>query len=311
VQLNLGGGAVPRLLGACLAAVVLIAAMVAPGSVTLAAQSPATDAVSATRADAPLPELESFAAEVKARLRSDRALQANYTFLERREEIEVSKLGKVSVGSTKTYEVYPSPDPGDTYKRLVAVDGAPIDASELEKNDAKHRKDLEERQSSPEARAKHARDVAEERRKEHEAIEEIFRVYDIRLVGREVIRGYQTIVGTLEPRPAYKPRTDDGQVMKKFRARVWINEADYQLVRAELEAIDDVTYGWGLVGRLHKGAKITYERRKVNGEVWLPARLHISGTGRAMVFRTFAIDSTTEWSDYKRFGVKTEESYAH
>ena len=33
--------------------------------------------------------------------------------------------------------------------------------------------------------------------------------------------------------------------------------------------------------------------------------------GGLPVFRTFAIDSTTEWSDYKRFGVKTEETYAH
>ena len=101
------------------------------------------------------------------------------------------------------------------------------------------------RRASPEARAKHARDVAEERQKEHDTIEEIFRVYEMRIVGREDLRGYQTIVGTLEPRPSYKPRTDDGQVMKRFRARVWINEADYQLARVDLEAIDDVTYRVG------------------------------------------------------------------
>jgi hypothetical protein len=281
------------------------------GAAPLFAQQPATDAVTATPPGAPLPEVESFAAQVKARLRTDRTLQASYTFLERRQEVEVSKFGKVSVGSTKTYEVYPSLDPGDTYKRLVAVDGAPIDARELETNDAKHRKDLEDQEGSPEARAKHARDVAEERQKEHDAIDEIFRVYEMRIVGREDLRGYQTIVGTLEPRPSYKPRIDDGQVMKRFRARVWINEADYQLVRVDLEAIDDVTYGWGILGRLHKGARIIYERRTVNDEVWLPARLRIIGTGRSVLFRTFAIDSTTEWSEYKKFGVKTEESYSH
>jgi hypothetical protein len=262
-------------------------------------------------AQSPLPELEPFAAQVKARLQTDRALQATYTFLERRQEIDVSRFGKVSVGSTKTYEVYPSPDPGDTYKRLVAVDGAPIDPRELEKGDAKHRKDLEEQEATPDARAKHARDVAEERRKEHDAIEEIFGVFEMRIVGREDLRGYQTVVGTLEPRPSYRPKTDDGQVMKRFRARVWINEADYQLVRVDLEAVDDLTYGWGVLGRLHKGAKITYERHKVNDEVWLPAQLRIIGTGRSVLFRTFAIDSTTEWSEYKKFGVKTEESYAH
>jgi hypothetical protein len=287
-----------------------VSAVLCLGAETLVAQQPAADAVTATPAGAPLPELESFAAQVKARLRTDRTLQASYTFLERRQEVEVSKLGKVSVGSTKTYEVYPSRDPGETYKRLVAVDGKPIDARELEKNDAKHRKDLEDREGSPEARSRHARDVAEERQKEHDAIDEIFRVYEMRIVGRENLRGYQTIVGTLEPRPSYKPRTDDGQVMKRFRARVWINEADYQLVRVDLEAIDDVTYGWGILGRLHKGAKITYERKKVNDEVWLPARLRIIGTGRSVLFRTFALDSTTEWSEYKKFGVSTTESYS-
>jgi hypothetical protein len=288
-----------------------VSAALCLGAATLLAQQPATDAVTATPPGAPLPELESFTAQVKARLRTDRALQASYTFLERRQEVEVSKLGKVSVGSTKTYEVYPSRDPGDTYKRLVAVDGAPIDGRELEKNDAKHRADLQEQEGSPEARTRHAREVTEERQKEHDAIEEIFRVYEMRIVGREDLRGYQTIVGTLEPRPSYKPRTDDGQVMKRFRARVWINEADYQLARVDLEAIDDVTYGWGILARLHKGATITYERRKVNDEVWLPARLRIIGKGRSVLFRTFAIDSSTEWSEYKKFGVRTEETYAH
>jgi hypothetical protein len=302
VHLHLG-----RWLGAARLFTVSAALCLGPG--TLVAQQPATDAVTSTPAGAPLPELESFSAQVKARLRTDRTLQASYTFLERRQEVEVSKFGKVSVGSTKTYEVYPSRDPGETYKRLVAVDGAPIDARELEKNDAKHRKDLEDQEGSPEARTRHARDVAEERQKEHDAIDEIFRVYEMRIVGREDLRGYQTIVGTLDPRPSYKPKTDDGQVMKRFRARVWINEADYQLVRVDLEAIDDVTYGWGILGRLHKGAKITYERKKVNDEVWLPARLRIIGTGRSVLFRTFALDSTTEWSEYRKFRVNTDETF--
>jgi hypothetical protein len=276
-----------------------------------AAQPPVADAVSVNRAEAPLPEVASFAAEVKARLRTDRALQANYTFLERRQEIEVSKFGKVAVGSTKTYEVYPSLEPGNTYKRLVAVDGNAVSAAELEKGDTKHRQDLEDQESSPEKRAKHDRDVAEDRRREHEDIDEIFRVYEMRIVGRQDLNGYQTIVGELEPRASYRPKSEDGQLMKRFRARVWINEADYQLARVDLEAIDDVTYGWGIVARLHKGAKISYERRKVNDEVWLPQRLRIVGTGRSILFRSFSIDSTTEWSQYKKFAVKTDETYSH
>jgi hypothetical protein len=256
----------------------------------------------------PLPEKDQFVAEVRARLRSDRALQANYTFVERRQEIEVSKLGKVSANVTKTYEVYPSADPGFTYKRLIAVNGKAIPADELARNDEKHRKDLERAAASSSERAKRQQDVERNRREEREAIDELFRVYDIHLVGRETLAGYPTIVGTLDPRADYQPRSDDGRMMKRFRARVWVHEFEYQLVKIDLESVEDVTIGWGLLARLRKGAKVTLQRTKVNDEVWLPASLHVVGTGRTLIFRGFKIDSLTEWMDYKKFSVRTEEN---
>ncbi|HMJ84978.1 MAG TPA: hypothetical protein VK504_17475 [Vicinamibacterales bacterium] len=256
----------------------------------------------------PLPDKDQFVAQVRARLRMDRALQANYTFTERRQEIEISKLGKVSAEVTKTYEVYPSANPGFTYKRLIAVNGTPILPAELARNDEKHRQDVERVAASPSERAKQQKEIEQNRREEREAIDELFRVYDIHVVGRETLGGYPTIVGTLDPRREYQPRSDDGRMMKRFRARVWIHEFEYQLVKADLESVEDVTIGWGLLARLRKGTKVTLQRTKVNDEVWLPANLRVVGTGRTLIFRGFKIDSLTEWSDYKRFSVSTEES---
>lgn len=292
--------------GTLLAAVALMAG--APPAVDARSQQAGPAAVAA---DAPLPDFDAFEAQVKARLRTDRALQANYTFLERRDEIEISKLGKVSSGTVKTFEVYPSPEPGNTYKRLVAVNGVPLPADELARNDAKHQKDVLDRANeSPAERARHNREAEDDRREEREGIDEVFRVYDIKMIGRETLAGYPTIVATLEPRKAYQPSSDDGRMMKRFRARVWVHEFDYQLVKVWLEAVDDVTYGWGLVARLRRGATVTYVRRKVNDEVWLPARLEIAGSGRTLIFRGFQLDAVTEWSDYKRFQVKTDEKFS-
>ena len=260
----------------------------------------------------PLPDAAAFAAEVKARLRTDRALQAQYTFLERREEIEVSKLGKVKEGSVKEYEVYPSVVPGNTYKRLIRIDGRPIDPAQLAKNDEKHRRDvLAQVNESEDTRRKRERENGKLRAEERQVIDEIFSLYDIRVVGRETLNGYPTIVATLEPRPKYAPKTDDARVMKKFRVRAWVHETDYQVVKIDAEAIEDLTFGWGIIGRLHKGARAVFERRKVNDEVWLPARVRLTGTGRAALFRKFAIDSVTEWFDYRKFSVRTDETYAH
>ena len=85
-------------------------------------------------------------------------------------------------------------------------------------------------------------------------------------------------------------------MMKRFRARVWVDEFDYQLVKVELESVEDVTIGWGILGRLRRGAKVTLQRTKVNDEIWLPASLRVVGTGRTLIFRGFTIDSLTEWT---------------
>ena len=53
-----------------------------------------------------------------------------------------STCGKVSAGPVKTYEVYPSVEPGNTYKRLVAVDGVPLKPEELARGDRIHREDV-------------------------------------------------------------------------------------------------------------------------------------------------------------------------
>jgi hypothetical protein len=255
----------------------------------------------------PLPDVSVFAAKVRARLRSDRALQAQYTFLERREEISMSKLGKVKDGPVKTYEVYPSEDPGNLYKRLVSVDGKALSAAELAKNDAVHQKHIFARlNESPAQKAKRAREEAKERAEEQREIDEIFAVYDIRLVRREVVGGHPTILAALEPRRTYKARTDEGKVMKKIRARAWIHEAEYQIVRVEIEALEDIGFGLGVVGKIYKGTVGEFVRTKVNGEVWLPARARFTAKGRAL-FRKFSIDSVIEWWDYKKFSVSTTE----
>jgi hypothetical protein len=44
----------------------------------------------------------------------------------------------------------------------------------------------------------------------------------------------------------------------------------------------------------------------VNGEVWLPSRARLTATGRVL-FRKFAVDSVTEWWDYRKFSVSTTE----
>ena len=100
------------------------------------------------------------------------------------------------------------------------------------------------------------------------------------MIGRERVEGHDTIAFTLTPRPDSKPKTREGDLMKHFSVKAWISETDHELVRLEADAIDNVSFGFGVLARLHKGAQLSFLRRKINGEVWLPAVVNYSASAR-------------------------------
>ena len=103
---------------------------------------------------------------------------------------------------------------------------------------------------------------------------------------------------------------DDGRIMRHFRARAWISESDYELVRVEIEAIDNLSFGLGLLARVHKGTVATFQRRKVNNEVWLPERVTWTASARVMLLKTLRVRGVSEFSNYRKFTVDTSTTYA-
>jgi hypothetical protein len=148
-----------------------------------------------------------------------------------------------------------------------------------------------------------------ERRKYTDAIDDLFRIYDIRMVRRESIRGHETILAELTPNRRVKPQTPDGRIMRNFKARAWISESDYELVRVEIEAIDDLSFGLGVFARIHKGTVAMFERQKVNDEAWLPAKVTWTASARVMLLRRLRLRSVSEFSGYRKFTVDTSTTY--
>jgi hypothetical protein len=265
--------------------------------------------------DAPLPAFDPFVAEVKKRLQTDSALQSGYAFSERQTEQKLNGSGAVKEQHVKVFEVYP-PLPGEEpYRRLIEEDGRPVPASELEKKDRDRRKKVEEyardaAARTPSDREKTQREYEKALRERARDIDDIFNVFDVRMTGRESIDGHGTIAFSLTPRAGAKARTDSGKMMQHFTARAWISESEYELVRVEVEAIEPISFGLGILARLQPGATASFERRKVNGEVWLPARMTYQGGGRVLLLRKMRLAGSSDFFDYRRFSVVTETTIA-
>jgi hypothetical protein len=262
----------------------------------------------------PLPDQERFLADVRKGLQTDASLQRSYTYVETRREQKLDDRGRVEQESVKVYESYPGLPGEDRWERLISENGRPRAASELDKElrDRQKRAEalLRETKEQPaKQQARQQREYAAQRREFDAMLDDVFLVFNIRMERRESLNGHETIVFVLTPRPDAKPRTREGSLIRNFTVRAWISEPDRQLVRVDAEAIDTVSMGFGLLARLHKGAKVSFLRTKVNDEVWLPSRVSYSGSARVGLVAVFRRSATSEYSAYRKFSVDTSTTY--
>jgi hypothetical protein len=262
-----------------------------------------------------LPELNSFLKNVRAHLQSDRLLQSQYAYKLKETEIQLDKKGDTKKTEVNEYEVYPSLEEGFTYLRHMSKNGKPLSPEEIEKQDRKHDKKLNERAQEMERegadeRARRLAKEAEEKRKEDAITDELFQLYDISITGRDFIEGTSTIQLQFKPRKDYEPKSREAKILAKISGRAWFCEEDYELTRVEVELVEDLKFGLGVFARLNKGAKGVFLRRRINGEIWLPAETSFSGSARLMLLKGMRIKTISEFSDYKKFTVGTSVKYS-
>lgn len=245
-----------------------------------------------------------FARRLREAVRLDYQVQADFTYLERRRDVRISRLGKVNIGPLRTFQVIPSPVSGQTYKRLIAIEGKPLSAEELARRDADHERDVMEARArqakeTPQQRAERLERAAGEQRHREAILEDAFKVFQAAIERREMVDGVPVLVARMTPRRDPPVTTREGRWMSHFEGYLWVAESDFQVVKVDMRATSDVTIGWGVVGRIHKGSRVLYERRRFEN-AWLPAETTYEARGRTLIFRPFQFKVTTTYSDYKR-----------
>ena len=252
----------------------------------------------------PLPPLQPFLAEARARLVSDRLAQVHYTFEEKRTRYHHDAAGNVTETLEQLVETYPALEEDLDYRRVVSVNGKSVPASDLEKRDREHAKRVQDWEarvrrggSNPADRLGARENV--EHVKERAVMDELFLLFEIQMLNREVIGGRPAIAFSLAPRRGYEPRHPDVQLARHFGGRAWLDEAEHQLVRLEMEALEDVSLAAGFVARLSKGSRVELERRRFEDGTWLPVREHDHANGRLLIVKPIEFDQVSEYRNYK------------
>ena len=262
----------------------------------------------------PLPDLKSFLQDIRQHLHTDSTLQSQYTFTEKLIRRQMDSKGNVKNTESMVYEVYPPTDEYPVYRKTILINDIPPGDEQISKAEESHRerqKKWQDRQrqpaeESPNRKQRREAKEKEARQKEQETADELFNLFEIKMIGREQMEGISVIGLTFEPRRDYKPKTDDGKTMSKVHGTAWVSEDDKELVHLDVELKDNIKFGLGIIAKLNKGTHLTFKRRKLNDEIWLPAYSSIVGTGRILIFKGFQINQEAIYSDYRKFSVETE-----
>ena len=113
--------------------------------------------------------------------------------------------------------------------------------------------------------------------------------------------GRPTIVLDYAGDPKAKTRSQAETVVRDLVGTVWIDEADRVLVRGQGHFLNDFKVGGGLLADVRKDSNFSFEAKRVNDAVWLPATIDGKGSVRILLVSGFDGQLHLTASDYRRF----------
>lgn len=219
----------------------------------------------------------------------------NYTFLERIEDRRYGRNGKLGSKEIQTYEFMVLG--GRPYGKLVQRDDKPLSAKEARKEQEKLDKELAKRQrESASEKTKADKDRAEQRR----YLREVPEAFNLTVQGTTQMGDRPVWIIGAQPKTGYEPKIKRAEMLAHLRGKIWVDQTDYQWVKAEVEVIDPISFGLGMV-KLAAGSILNFEQVRVNEEVWLPARISVRADARVLYLRNLREELDITYRDYQKF----------
>lgn len=102
------------------------------------------------------------------------------------------------------------------------------------------------------------------------------------------------------PNPHYDAPTRELQVFRSMSGKMWIDRAGLRMTRLDGSLFEDVTFGWGLLGRLNKGGAFSVTQNRVADDHWEIVSLDVRMSGHAVVFKTINVKQLQRITDFHR-----------
>jgi hypothetical protein len=92
---------------------------------------------------------------------------------------------------------------------------------------------------------------------------------------------------TFRPDPEFSPRDHETQMYRGMEGALWLEPRQERIVRMEGRLVKDVSFGWGIFGKLNKGGSYEIGQTQVAPGIWRITTLNIDVKGRVFLLNGF------------------------
>lgn len=104
---------------------------------------------------------------------------------------------------------------------------------------------------------------------------------------------------SFKPNPNFEPPDREAEVYHGMAGELWIDKEQERMVKLDAHLIDDVNFGWGILGKLYKGGSILVEQADVGDRHWETTHMKLSLTGKALLFKNLSFQTTEDASHFE------------
>jgi len=94
------------------------------------------------------------------------------------------------------------------------------------------------------------------------------------------------------PDPNFPAHSIEARVFHAMSGTLWVDARMKRLARLDAHTIDNVDFGFGILGRLNKGGWFQLVRTQVSPTDWKTAKLEMHMFGRALLVKSFARETS-------------------
>lgn len=102
-----------------------------------------------------------------------------------------------------------------------------------------------------------------------------------------------------QPNPAYNPPTYETRVYHSLSGQIWIQPQQKRLVKIDAHILNEIDFGYGLLGRIEKGGHFQIVREQVSASRWKTNMLSVHISGRVVLFKSINRDQDVKRSAFK------------